>query len=190
MVKLLQRLGIIHAAKLELLATARAEKARIDAKCKRLEDVVETYRKAIDAERKANLKCAAKKAARKRRREATSSDSEERVARPQPQLAITNGVVAGQPALQQEDTKGWEPEDATWQEMAMLWRTCRGASRPDGAVCAGTLLNGNSCKHTNNLYRVNVETLKNWPVKWGRHKVRIAPYPLLCKSCDKRIRGL
>ena len=186
----------IYDSKVESLASARAEKARVDALNKSIEATVEHYRKAIANERRRLLREAAKRA-----RESSSDSGPD--APPQPVLAAVAGADAEFAPLAIADRDPldaplvppavaaaagrWEPHGVSWADLAQEHKRLRRTPFPDGAGCAGKR-RGAPCTDAQGLTRVTPQLLRKWPEAWGRDKVCIDPYPIVCKCCDTSLR--
>ena len=127
----------MYEAKVAALAKARAEKARVDARTRLLEDATEHYRKAIATERNRLLRAKAKRA-REVSSASDSGDAGEELA-PQPEIlaiadvapvsaldvggdvapALAQGVplVPQQPAPNPEQ---WQPEGSTCEDLVCV----------------------------------------------------------------------
>ena len=90
-----------------------------------------------------------------------------------------------------ERVDGWLPADGTWEELVTGRGSIHGrrvTSHPEEACCAGTGKDGVACTRSSHLRRANTTMLRKWPATWDRSKVRLNPYPLLCRRCDNALR--
>ena len=127
---------MIHEAKAKCLASVLAEKSRVDARCEKLKDTVESYRNAVAVERKRCLRCVIKRTPVERQRsESNSSTSDSEVG--QPRLAIEDG-------LSEQHEQAQQPKQADQQEEAEEESSgaCRAESKFAGSHCR---LRGQTC---------------------------------------------
>ena len=167
----LQRLKLLHSAKVNRLASIRGEIVRQQALARRAEDAVDIYRKAVARETRRRLQ------AKRRQRESSEEPVPER-------LAIEDEKLA------EPHDEEWAPTAGTWKELEELFDRLKRTPPAPGAACCGLTRNQALCGRTDRVHRVSPPLLKAWPIAWGREKVSLLRYPLLCNSCNTRWRRM